>query len=101
MRNTLTIAIVISVLACISRIPAAQATSPDGNEPVISQKVTLINNIEVAQNLVKIGDLFTNTGDKAEIEVAYAPEPGKRSVFDARWLFRVARTHKLSWRPLS
>ena len=101
MRNTLTIAIVLLVLACISRIPAAQATSPDGNEPAISQKVTLINNIEVDQNLVKIGDLFTNTGDKAEIEVAYAPEPGKRSVFDARWLFRVARTHKLSWRPLS
>lgn len=101
MRNILTIAIVISALICISRMPTVLATSPDGNGLAISQKVTLLNNIEVDQNLVKIGDLFTNTGDKAEIEVAYAPEPGKRAVFDARWLFWVARTHKLSWRPLS
>ena len=101
MRNILTIAIVISALICISRTPTVLAASPDGNGLAISQKVTLLNNIEVDQNLVKIGDLFTNTGDKAEIEVAYAPEPGKRTVFDARWLFQVARKHKLSWRPLS
>ena len=101
MRNILTIAIVISALICISRTPTVLAASPDGNGLAISQKVTLLNNIEVDQNLVKIGDLFTNTGDKAEIEVAYAPEPGKRTVFNARWLFQVARKHKLSWRPLS
>ena len=72
MRNILTIAIVISALICISRTPTVLAASPDGNGLAISQKVTLLNNIEVDQNLVKIGDLFTNTGDKAEIEVAYA-----------------------------
>ena len=101
MRNILTIAIVISALAYISRIPAVLATSLGDNGLAMSPKITLLNNIEVDQNLVKIGDLFTNAGEKAKIEVAYAPEPGKRAVFDARWLFRVARTHKLSWRPLS
>jgi flagella basal body P-ring formation protein FlgA len=27
--------------------------------------------------------------------------PGKRAVYDARWLYRVAKAYKLNWRPLS
>ena len=48
-----------------------------------------------------LGDIFTNTGGKSVIKVAYAPQPGKQSRFDAKWLYRIARAYNLNWRPLS
>ena len=42
-----------------------------------------------------------NRADKADAAVAYAPAPGERAIFDARWLYRVARAYRLNWRPLS
>ena len=101
MHNVLTIAIFIFASIYASRTPVALANPVDKNGPTLNQKVTLLNNIEVNRHFVKIRDIFRNTGDKAEIEIAYAPQPGKRLVFDARWLFWVARKYKLSWRPLS
>lgn len=55
----------------------------------------------VTGNVVRLGDLFQNVGDKAPIAVAYAPNPGKRAYFDARWLARVAKRHGLAWQPIS
>jgi hypothetical protein len=62
---------------------------------------TLNDHVVVDTRVVRLGDLFTNAGDKAEVSVAYAPAPGERSVLDARWLYRVAHAYKLDWRPLS
>jgi len=56
--------------------------------------------IKVSGPTIQLGDLFTGTGDKADIAVAYTPEPGKRAVFDARWLYRIAHAYKLNWKPL-
>lgn len=57
--------------------------------------------VTVSDRLVRLGDLFLNTGDKAATPVAYAPRPGKQAIFNARWLYRTARNHGLQWRPMS
>ncbi len=67
-----------------------------GAEPVMLHETAVVNG-----GYVRLGDLFANTADKADIIVAYAPEPGKRAIFDARWLYRVARSYRLPWRPMS
>lgn len=91
--------IVAILLASVTAPPAwsgdGETISPD------PEKITLRKSVQVRGHLVRLGDLFTVTGEKADIEVAYAPEPGKRAVFDARWLYRVAHAYKIDWRPLS
>jgi len=67
----------------------------------IDTKVTLKDAVIVEGNYILLGDLFTNAGPKADTRVAYAPKPGRRSFFDAKWLFRVARAYGLKWRPLT
>ncbi len=86
-------------LASVSA-PPAWSGDGDGLAPD-AEKVTLRKSVQVRGHLIRLGDIFTVTGDKADIEVAYAPEPGKRAVFDARWLYRVAHAYKIDWRPLS
>ncbi len=85
------LALALSVLAP----PAAAAPAAEGAPVTLRQSVT------VSGELVRLGDLFVPAGDKAEAAVAYAPAPGKRAIFDARWLYRVARAYGLNWRPLS
>ncbi|MBO6787389.1 MAG: flagellar basal body P-ring formation protein FlgA [Rhodospirillales bacterium] len=68
----------------------------------LEPEVTSLNDhVVVDARVVRLGDLFSNAGEKAEASVAYAPAPGERAVLDARWLFRVARAYKLDWQPLS
>ena len=80
----------IAIGLVLALATAAQAT-----------QVMLRNSVEVSGGYVRLGDLFAGSGDKAEAIVAYAPAPGRRAVFDARWLYRVARKHQLAWRPIS
>ena len=65
------------------------------------EAVTLNQAVKVDAAVVRLGDLFTGAGDQADVAVAYAPEPGKRSSFDARWLYRVAKAYRLKWRPIN
>ena len=64
-------------------------------------RVMLRDSALVDSKIITLGDVFVNTGDKADTALAYAPMPGKRAVFDARWLYRVAKAYKLNWRPLT
>jgi len=57
--------------------------------------------IMVNADYIHLGDLFVNAGERANVRVAYAPAPGRRAVFDARWLYHVARRHGLNWRPMT
>jgi len=100
MLNRLTAIIPALLVLSALAVPAAQA---DGmrKAPVVAAPVSLHETVEVDGRLIRLGDLFTVSGEKAAIEVAYAPEPGKRAVFDARWLYRVAHAYQLPWRPLS
>lgn len=79
--------------------PAATDAAAPGEE--LARPITLRGQVTVSEPLVRLGDLFHGAGDKAAVPVAYAPQPGSRAVFDARWLYRVARAHGLDWRPAS
>ena len=65
------------------------------------EMVALLSTSTVNRAQIHLGDLFAGTGDKADTPVAYAPDPGRRAIFDARWLYRLARAYGLKWRPLS
>ena len=88
-----TIAFTVAALIGSLIAPGALAT-PAG-------PVTLLESAVVSGNVVRLGDLFSGTGENAEVPIAYAPAPGKRAVFDAKWLYRVAHAYGLDWRPLS
>ncbi len=80
------------------------ANANAGNSRAVSTSnspVTLQDSVRLDGKIIYLGDLFINAGDKSKIAIAYTPAPGNRSVFDARWLNRVARVHKLKWRPMS
>jgi flagella basal body P-ring formation protein FlgA len=69
--------------------------------PAAHGEAVLLNQAAVVDDAyVRLGDLFANAGAKSDTKVARAPAPGQRAVFDARWLYRVARAYGLEWRPL-
>ncbi len=97
MRHVIACIALAAVLASITAGPArAQSDTP---LKVADMPSLLHEYVLVSERVLRLGDLFTNAGEKAEIAVAYAPEPGKRQVLDARWLFRVASAYGLQWRP--
>jgi len=79
--------------------PAFGSSSLDETPPTKSPP-QLNAHVTVNEPVVRLGDLFSNTGDRAEVAVAYAPEPGKQLVLDARWLYRVARAYNIEWQPV-
>ena len=91
----------LTAAVLLSAAPAAAGWSStvieSGND---AERVLLKETVTVNSRRVYIGDLFGGAGDKADIAIAYAPKPGQRAIFDARWLYRVARAYKLDWRPL-
>jgi len=82
-------------------LPAAGGQKATTGPDSFMKQVVLRQNIVVDSTLVLLGDFFDGTGDKAIIAVAYAPDPGKRAVFDANWLYRAARSYGLKWKPMS
>jgi len=93
-------ALVVTALLMPASVAAAGKSAAKA-EAVKGDPVNLREAVTVNSRVVRLGDLFDNAGDKADVSVAYAPEPGKRAVFDANWLYRAARAYKLNWRPLS
>ena len=100
--------LVFALLTAAVLLPAAPAAGGRYSTAVDSgndsgkdaKKVLLKETVTVNSRRVYIGDLFRNAGNKADIAIAYAPRPGQRAIFDARWLYRVARAYNLDWRPL-
>jgi len=89
---------IIAALICLSVPALAAETAPEQlQEPAIF--VSLTPNVTVTNGVVRLGDIFNSVGANADKVVAYAPRPGARAVFDARWLSRVAAAYKLNWRP--
>jgi flagella basal body P-ring formation protein FlgA len=106
MLNRLFLTASVLALAILAAAPVLAgagkaASAGDAKSRIAGPTVDLRENVEVNGTLITLGDLFTVTGEQALIEVAYAPEPGKRAVFDARWLYRVAHAYQVQWRPLS
>ena len=57
----------------------------------------LKDNIAVEGRIVTLGDLFTDTGNKADIAVLEAPDPGKSKFVSANELGRIASKYELDW----
>jgi len=72
-----------------------------GAPAAVTEQTVLQESVVVSANVIRLGDLFSGAGKRAHETVAYAPAPGKRAVFDSRWLYRVARAYGLKWRPLT
>jgi flagella basal body P-ring formation protein FlgA len=96
MRKISTALIVASVLIVMVGHLALAAKKPTKELQVI-----LIDSVVVNSTIVKLGDVFTNTGSKSDIAIAYAPAPGQTATLDANWLYKVANAYKIKWRPLS
>lgn len=57
--------------------------------------------ITVETDVVRLGDLFADTGKKQDSIVAAAPLPGSKAIFNATQLQSIARRAGLKWRPQS
>ena len=92
----------ITIIALTVLFPSAIANAErtKQTEPV-TDAVFLNELVSVKSNIIRIGDIFSNAGDKAHIPIAYAPAPGKRLVLDANWLYRAASAYRLKWRPFT
>ncbi len=72
---------------------------PNGAEAQLQP--TLRTEIITEADNLRLGDFFEPAGEHATSVVAYAPQPGRRAVFDANWLARVAHRYGVEWRPSS
>jgi len=57
--------------------------------------------VMVDGDVIRLGDLWDNIGDKAATPLANAPLPGKRITLETRWLAAVAQSYGLDWHPAS
>ncbi|RAU21273.1 flagella basal body P-ring formation protein FlgA [Paramagnetospirillum kuznetsovii] len=55
--------------------------------------------VVIEGDVIRLGDLWDNLGDKAETPLANAPQPGKRVTLETRWLAAVAQSYGIDWRP--
>lgn len=95
-------ALAIVLLAAGGALAAPQAQHPAETteaRPMPTPRPELRPGATVTDDVVRLGDIFENVGEKADIPVAYAPRPGRHGVFDAQRLRDIARAHRLAWRP--
>lgn len=78
------------LIACALLLPSVAAAEPQ-----------LRANVVVNAPVIRLGDLFSDAGVRADATLAPAPPPGGKIVFDAAWLDARAREQNLSWQPRS
>lgn len=66
---------------------------------VAAVPVTVRDSVVIADDVVRLGDLFQNISGREAEPVATAPAPGDRIVFDNDQLFEIARTNGIDWQP--
>ncbi len=57
--------------------------------------------VTVSGDVIRLGNLFTNTGAKAQNSVDPAPNPGTEKIFNVHRLAAIARAHGLLWQAQS
>lgn len=78
----------------LAAIGPASGTSPGLGSVILRRQV------EVDDEYVRLEDLFGGDLPNPGTPVAYAPPPGERLVLDRVWLYNVARSHGIAWKPL-
>ena len=86
------------IILALFKFSIAFATQPGESETTTS---ILRPHVLVNESVIRLGDLFTNTGIHEKTPIAYSPKPGKKAIFDARWLYRVAKANDINWKPLT
>ncbi len=89
--------LVLVVIGCALVIGAsglAFAAPPD--TPLVLRR-----HAEIEAEVIRVRDLFDNSGAAGETIIAHAPAPGRRAIFDSDWLERAAHRLDLAWRPAS
>lgn len=94
-------AVLLALAASIAAMPSVSAVSANGD---LATPLSLRNHITIEGASISLGDIFDGfenprAGFGGDTIVAYAPQPGRRAVFDAKWLSRVAQRYQLDWRP--
>ncbi len=90
-------AVTIAVLMLPTDAFAERSKKPEK----LQETVVLKEHVVIKANVIRIGDLFSNAGEKATVPIAYAPAPGQRLVLDVNWLYRAASAYKLNWKPFT
>ena len=84
--------LLLLIVIAASGSPAAAQT---GAAKSAAKAIALHTDVTIKGGLVRLGDIFRNTGIKAKIAIAYAPAPGRQAVLDASWLSETADRHGL------
>ncbi|MBF0167741.1 MAG: flagellar basal body P-ring formation protein FlgA [Alphaproteobacteria bacterium] len=83
-------------------LAVASAKAEDAKLALLSPPVALKDQALVEGDVVMLGDLFDNLDDaRAKKPIAYAPKPGTRSTLDVNWLYAMAKSQGVNWRPAS
>lgn len=80
------------VLAGLLGLAVAAATAQ-------AAEVRLKGDISITGDVVRLGDLFENAGEAADIAVFRAPAPGGHGTIRAQRLQEAAEKHGLAWQP--
>ena len=60
-------------------------------------ELTLKGNVKISADVVKIGDLFDNSGSFADVAIFSSPAPGKSGRLNIERIVSAIRTHGLMW----
>lgn len=80
---------------------AAAVDAPRDPMPAADMLSVSRDRVTVKGEAIRLGDLFSNTGTKADRVVEPAPVPGEQATFDVHRLAAIARTHGLTWQARS
>jgi flagella basal body P-ring formation protein FlgA len=95
-----------SILIFAALIPLFVLTGQGARAQSLEQSafaapIRLKTSATVEAAVVRLDDLFEGLGAEGATPVARAPAPGRQVTLDAQWLYALARTHALAWRPRS
>ena len=68
-----------------------------------NSEIGIIRTVQIEAEVVRLQDIFTGLGDSRYREriVLESPAPGESITLPAEWLFRLARSYRVDWKPIS
>jgi flagellar basal body P-ring formation protein FlgA len=91
--------ILVAGLLLMAAVEAA--TAADALVPAVPGAHPRNDVVVINRPFVRLGDLFAEAGEKADVAVAYAPAPGARVVYDVNSLASIARANGVKWQARS
>lgn len=73
--------------------------APAAADDQLAGPIMLRATVSVEDPVIRLGDLFDGPLETPSTAVAHAPAPGESVVLEARWLYGIARAHKVAWVP--